>query len=694
MNIKKMHKGVCYPLGSTWTGDGVNFALFSAHAEKVVLCLFDDEGKVEIAHYELPQHTHDVWHGFVPHLSPGVIYGYRVYGPFDPLSGHRFNHNKLLLDPYARQISGRFEWHDSHFSYTQDEEGDLSFDTSDNATWTVKSVVSAPLEPLTVNKPRIPWHKTSIYETHLKGFTQQHPEVIESNRGKFLGLSDDKVIDYIKSLGISSIELLPVHSFIDEQHLDKKNLTNYWGYNSLNFFTPHSSYQNGQDASEFRQMVERLHDANLEVLLDVVYNHTCEGDQMGPTLSFKGIDNASYYHLQAGQPRFYVNDTGCGNTVNVSHPRVMQLVMDSLRYWSSDMGVDGFRFDLASVLAREPNGYNPNSSFFHTIAQDPELTRCKLIAEPWDIGPGGYQVGNFPSHWSEWNDDYRDTIRRFWLQEPGIISTFARRLHGSSDVFESSGRKSRASINFITSHDGFTLSDLVSYKERHNIANEEDNNDGHRNNLSDNFGVEGETDDPDINALRRRQQRNFLTTLFMSQGIPMLQAGDERARTQQGNNNAYCQDNDLSWIDWNNDSVHVIEQTEFVRYLINIRKQFPVLTSREFIHVTPEDSQYGMIWLNSDGQRMCDEHWQEHNGFVLGNALSTKDENDNINYLLVIFNNTDEPQEFVLPEEEIKNDWRWLVDTDLDSGIAQRDNVSFDGTIHMNDRSVAILTTV
>ncbi len=694
MKIQKMNKGECYPLGSRSDGEGVNFAIFSAHAEKIELCLFDETGQTEIARYALAGKTHDVWHGYVPRLAPGAVYGYRVHGPYDPHLGHRFNHHKLLLDPYARQITGDFQWHQSHFAYQSEKEDDLSFDVTDNSQWMVKSVVSEPLAPLTIDKPRIPWHKTSIYETHLRGFTQKHPDVIESNRGKFLGLCDDKVLEYIKALGMTSIELLPVHTFIDEHHLHTKKLTNYWGYNSLNFFTPHSRYQNSQGASEFRQMVERVHDVGLEVILDVVYNHTCEGDQMGPTLSFKGIDNASYYHLQSEQSRYYVNDTGCGNTLDISHPRVMQLVMDSLRYWTTDMGVDGFRFDLATVLGRESTGYNAEASFFHAIAQDPELCTSKLIAEPWDIGPDGYQVGNFPALWSEWNDNYRDTIRRFWLKEPDVMSTFARRLHGSSDIYEYSGRNPRASINFITSHDGFTLYDLVSYKKRHNQENGEDNNDGHRNNLSDNSGVEGETNDLNVEALRRRQQRNFLVTLLISQGVPMLQAGDERGRSQKGNNNAYCQDNHLSWINWDNDSKHSTELISFVSYLMQLRAEFPVLTSTDFIHQTPGLNQYGIVWMNSDGQKMCEQHWQEDSLCVLGYMLSMTDINDKNQYLLTIFNNTNESQDFKLPTGDIKHNWKWLVDTDLEIGIAKRAYVPHDETIEITYRSVAILTTI
>ncbi len=685
--------GESYPLGANWDGEGVNFALFSAHAERVELCLFDAEGGVETARFVLPEKTHDVWHGYLPGLSPGTVYGYRVFGPFDPHSGHRFNHHKLLLDPYARQLQGKFIWDESHFAYQRggvDE--DLTFDTQDNANYMVKGVVTSSLAPSSIAKPKIPWHLTTIYETHLRGFTRLHPDVVESQRGCFSALSNDKVIAYIKALGITSIELLPVHAFIDEQHLYNKGLTNYWGYNTLSYFAQHTPYQSAQGLLEFRHMVERLHDAGLEVILDVVYNHTAEGNALGPTLSFRGIDNLSYYHLQAGQPRFYVNDTGCGNTVDLSHPRVMQMAMDSLRYWSSEMGVDGFRFDLASVLGREPQGYNRQASFFQAVAQDPQLSRCKLIAEPWDIGPGGYQLGNFPVDWSEWNDNYRDTVRRFWLREPGILPTFARRLHGSSDLFEFSGRKPRASINYITSHDGFTLRDLVSYKARHNEANGENNNDGHRENLSDNFGVEGETNDPAIEALRRRQQRNLLATLMVSQGVPMFQAGDERNRTQRGNNNGYCQDNLIGWIDWSDDDPYNRLLTQYVKHLFKIRRDYPVLSARNYIHQPFGAVKRSIMWLNSDGHEMNEKHWQEHHSFVLGYMLSEA-ELDTQYHVLVIFNNCTKAHDFQLPICDTVNQWTWLLNSALESGIPEFSAVPCEKPLKIAERSVAILCT-
>jgi isoamylase len=691
-NSKQMLSGESYPLGATWDGEGVNFALFSAHAERVELCLFDAEGEHETARFILPEKTHDVWHGYLPGVSAGTVYGYRVYGPFDPHSGHRFNHHKLLLDPYARQLQGRFVWDESHFAYKRggvDE--DLTFDTQDNSKYMVKGVVTSSLAPSSIAKPKVPWHQTTIYETHLRGFTRLHPEVVESQRGCFSALSDDKVIAYIKALGITTIELLPVHAFIDEQHLYNKGLTNYWGYNTLSYFAQHTPYQSAQGLLEFRHMVERLHDAGLEVILDVVYNHTAEGNCLGPTLSFRGIDNSSYYHLQAGQPRFYVNDTGCGNTVDISRPRVMQLVMDSLRYWSNEMGVDGFRFDLAPVLGREAKGYNRQACFFQAVAQDPQLSRCKLIAEPWDIGPGGYQLGNFPVDWSEWNDNYRDTVRRFWRREPGILPTFARRLHGSSDLFEFSGRKPRASINYITSHDGFTLRDMVCYKTRHNEVNAENNNDGHRENLSDNFGIEGESNDPAIEALRRRQQRNLIATLMVSQGVPMFQAGDERNRTQRGNNNAYCQDNLISWIDWSEDPYDQ-QLTDYVAHLFKIRRDNPVLSARNYIHQPLGAVKRSIMWLNSDGHEMDDKHWQEHHNFVLGYMLSEANLHTQ-KHVLVIFNNSTEAHDFKLPICETVNQWSWLLDSALESGIPDTASVPCEKPLKVAERSVVILST-
>ncbi|MCV6605872.1 MAG: glycogen debranching protein GlgX, partial [Porticoccaceae bacterium] len=568
----------------------------------------------------------------------------------DPQEGHRFNPNKLLIDPYAKELRGDFSWNEAHFGYHRGDPGeDLSFNHWDSAPWVPKSVVSAPFDGAAAVKPQVPWADTTLYELHTRGFTICHPEVPELMRGSFAGLSQAKVIEYLKALGITSVELLPVHAFIDEHFLMEKGLSNYWGYNSLSFFAPHSRYLSSGDIGEFRRMVDCYHDAGLEVILDVVYNHTCESNHMGPTLSFRGIDNASYYRLQSEQPRYYLNDTGCGNTLNTTHPRVMQMVMDSLRHWSGAMGVDGFRFDLAAVMGREPHGFNREAAFFQALNQDPQLARCKFIAEPWDIGPGGYQLGNFPAGWGEWNDTYRDTVRRFWRREPGNLPTFARRIHGSSDIFERSGRKPWASVNYVASHDGFTLRDLVSYQQRHNEANGENNRDGHRENLSDNFGVEGNTDNPEINANRRRQQRNLLATLMVSQGVPMLQAGDELGRSQSGNNNAYCQDNPLSWLDWNlGDDALMLRQ--FVTQLLELRRLYPALQCPYYLHSPADRDQVSIAWLNSDGEPMRDEHWREHHNYLLGYMLTDCEGTT----LLTIINNECQPQPFCLPET---GDW-------------------------------------
>ncbi|MGS2722674.1 glycogen debranching protein GlgX [Porticoccus sp. GXU_MW_L64] len=686
MTLKALEPGHHYSLGANWDGEGVNFALFSAHAEKVELCLYDSAGQYEISRHTLPEKTHDIWHGYYPGLQPGAIYGYRVYGPHDPQEGHRFNPNKLLIDPYAKQLHGEFSWNEAHFGYHRgDPEQDISFNNWDNAPWVPKSVVVAPFDARpALARPRVPWRDTTLYELHTRGFTIAHPDVPELMRGRFAGLSQAKIIEYLKALGITSVELLPVHAFIDEHFLVEKGLGNYWGYNTLNFFSPHGRYLSNGDIGEFRQMVDAYHDAGLEVILDVVYNHTCESNHFGPTLSFRGIDNASYYRLQSEQPRYYLNDTGCGNTLNTNHPRVMRMVMDSLRYWSGEMGVDGFRFDLAAVMGREAQGFNREAAFFQAVNQDPQLTRCKFIAEPWDIGPGGYQLGNFPAGWSEWNDNYRDTVRRFWRREPGNLPSFARCIHGSSDIFERSGRKPWASINYVASHDGFTLRDLVSYQERHNSANGEGNRDGHRDNLSDNFGIEGETDNPTINRARRCQQRNMLATLMVSQGVSMLQAGDELGRTQQGNNNAYCQDNDVSWLNWNLDD-DAAQLREFASRLIALRRAYPLLKCPYYLHSPAGIGQVKIAWLNSDGEHMRDEHWQEHHYYLLGYMLTDSDGTT----VLTIFNNERQSQTFHLPEQP---HWYCLADTSQDQIAAPHELSLQEGAIEVAGQSVTILT--
>ncbi|EML2677312.1 MAG: glycogen debranching protein GlgX [Klebsiella michiganensis] len=606
-------------LGANFDGKGVNFALFSAHAERVELCLFDPCGKTEIARLELPEYTHEIWHGYVPGLQPGALYGYRVYGPYAPENGHRFNPHKLLIDPYARELEGDIEWNDAHFGYELGhEEKDLSFDTRDSAPFTPKCKVVDPdaFDWQGENRPDVPWPHAVIYETHVKGFTQRNPALPPELRGTFEGLGHQASVDYIKSLGITSVELLPVHWFPDDRHLLDRGLKNFWGYNTLGFFAPASRYYGPAGISGFRDMVRAFHDAGIEVILDVVYNHTAEGNELGPTLSFKGIDNFSYYRTMPDQHRYYINDTGTGNTVNTSHPRVLQMVMDSLRYWAQAMHVDGFRFDLGTILGREPEGFDPRGGFFDAVTQDPVLSKLKLIGEPWDIGPGGYQVGGFPPGWGEWNDKYRDTVREYWKGD-NVSNDFAARLLGSGDLYDLRGRRPWSSVNFITAHDGFTLNDLVSYNEKHNEANGEDNNDGHNDNRSCNYGEEGPTENQDIVAVRERQKRNFLTTLLFSHGTPMLLAGDEFGRSQQGNNNGYCQDSEISWVNWEalSDQDHALRH--FTQRLIALRAEQPLLRRESW-----RDG-LEIRWFNAGGGLQQSEQWDE--GSTLGLAISRPD---------------------------------------------------------------------
>lgn len=608
-----------HQLGANFDGKGVNFALFSAHAERVELCLFDPCGKTEIARLELPEYTHEIWHGYVPGLQPGALYGYRVYGPYDPENGHRFNPHKLLIDPYARELEGDIEWNDAHFGYELGhEEKDLSFDTRDSAPFTPKCKVVDPdaFDWQGENRLDVPWPHAVIYETHVKGFTQRNPALPPELRGTFEGLGHQASVDYIKSLGITSVELLPVHWFPDDRHLLDRGLKNFWGYNTLGFFAPASRYYGPAGIAGFRDMVRAFHDAGIEVILDVVYNHTAEGNELGPTLSFKGIDNFSYYRTMPDQHRYYINDTGTGNTVNTSHPRVLQMVMDSLRYWAQAMHVDGFRFDLGTILGREPEGFDPRGGFFDAITQDPVLSKLKLIGEPWDIGPGGYQVGGFPPGWGEWNDKYRDTVREYWKGD-NVSNDFAARLLGSGDLYDLRGRRPWSSVNFITAHDGFTLNDLVSYNEKHNEANGEDNNDGHNDNRSCNYGEEGPTENQDIVAVRERQKRNFLTTLLFSHGTPMLLAGDEFGRSQQGNNNGYCQDSEISWVNWEalSDQDHALRH--FTQRLIALRAEQPLLRRESW-----RDG-LEIRWFNAGGGLQQSEQWDE--GSTLGLAISRPD---------------------------------------------------------------------
>ena len=629
LRVELVWPGSAYPRGALWDGEGVNFAVYSEHAEKVELCLFDDSGRHERQRIVLRERTDFVWHGYLPEARPGLQYGYRMYGPYRPEEGLRFNQNKLLIDPYAKDLAGALRWNDALYGYTVGHRrGDLSFDRRDSAGYMPKCRV---LEPAFTwghdQRPAIPWSDMVIYELHVRGFTIEHPDVPEALRGTYAALGSAPVIDYLKRLGITTVELMPVHSYVNDRTLHDRNLQNYWGYSTLGFFAPETRYSASRKVKEFKTMVKSLHTAGIEVLLDVVYNHTCEGDEMGPTLSMRGLDNTSYYTLDPASARHYSDYTGCGNTVNLEHPRALQLVMDSLRYWVDEMHVDGFRFDLASALAREGGVVEHLGSFFDAIRQDPTLNRVKLIAEPWDLGQGGYQVGNFPSGWSEWNDRYRDGVRSYWKGDGGVIGEVARRLTGSSDLYLHNGKRPQASINFVTAHDGFTLHDLVSYNDKHNEANGEDNRDGSSNNMSWNCGVEGPTDDAEIGALRERQKRNLLATLLLSQGVPMLLAGDERGHTQIGNNNAYCQDNAISWLDWKTGGLIGDDRealTAFTRRVIELRAAHPSFRRRLFFtgeRVAGSDVK-DLIWLRPDGLEMEAADWNNAHARCMGMSIS------------------------------------------------------------------------
>jgi len=686
--------GRSYPLGATLTETGVNFALFSANASKVELCLFDKSGKQEIARITLPEFTDEVWHGHIDNLPEGSLYGYRVHGAFDPHQGHRFNAHKLLLDPYAKQLFGEFIYSDTHYAFHQhsdqyNEQHDLTFDTRDNSAYLPKCVVISELDNCS-SYPQIRRRDTILYELHVKGFTQQNKNIPIELRGTFAGLASNNVCQYIQELGITSIELMPVHSFLDEPFLQEQGLTNYWGYNTLNFFTPNAKYCLSEGAKhcikEFRQLVEKYHSLGIEVILDVVYNHTAEGDHLGATLCYKGIDNASYYLLNPQDKRFYINNSGCGNSLNIQHPRVLQLVTDSLRYWVEKMGVDGFRFDLAPSLGRDNHGFNNQSHFFSVLRQDPILSKIKLIAEPWDVGNNGYQLGNFPNSWLEWNDKFRDTCRRFWRGDQGMAPEFAQRLHGSSDLFENPSRRPSSSVNFITSHDGFTLHDLVTYQDKHNEANGEQNQDGHNANFSINFGVEGESTNSTINQLRLRQKRNLLTSLFIAQGTPMLLAGDERGNSQQGNNNAYCQDNDISWLNWqaNND----LQQLNFVKRLIALRKAHPLLNRSHYHHGKEHSDKTGLAdinWLNCRGERMQQSDWHDEAikcfAMLLAETTQTdtlshkKTQQPNDDALLIIFNAHPCEIYYQLPQElcrKLTGNWQLLIDTAISANEEEK----------------------
>lgn len=703
-----MLPGRPYPLGATWDGEGVNFSIFSEHAERIDLCLFDDDdaGR-ESARFTLPEYTNLARHGYLKGAGPGQRYGYRVHGPYDPATGHRFNPHKVLIDPYAKAVGRLTSWRDEMFGYRiGDEREDLSFDERDNAHCAPLGVViDESFDWQDDRRPHIPFHQTVLYELHVKGFTRRHPDVPEAARGTYAGLASQPVIDYLKSLGVTSVEWMPVHHHVDDRVLVDRGLSNYWGYNTLTFFAPDIRY--ARDASplgavrEFKETVRALHRAGLEVILDVVYNHTAEGNQLGPTLSFRGIDNLSYYRIMPDDPRYYMDFTGCGNTLNMMHPRVLQLIMDSLRYWILEMHVDGFRFDLASALARELYEVEKLGAFFDIIHQDPVISQVKLIAEPWDIGEGGYQVGNFPVGWAEWNGKYRDCVRSFWKGEPDTTGEFATRLSGSSDLYERDGRRPYASINFVTCHDGFTLRDLVSYRDKHNEANGEDNRDGQADEISWNGGVEGPTDDPEVNATRDRQRRNLLATLLLSQGVPMLLAGDEMGQTQEGNNNGYCQDNELTWIDWSRRDEDG-EFLEFTRRLISLRHSQPVLQLRRFFHGRSlrESELKDVMWFGPSGEEMSDDDWHvAHLGCLGvrwdGTLIDEVDADGEPLFgdtLLLLFNSQDETVDFTLPVGETGDRWERVLETD--QGSWQPTKISADAPYKLPRRSLAVFRRI
>jgi isoamylase len=701
--MAKVWPGNNYPLGASHDGTGTNFSVFSEVADRVELCLFDESGAE--TRFDMPEVTSFCWHGYLPNVGPGQRYGFRVHGPWKPEEGHRCNPAKLLLDPYARAIEGEVRWNEAVFGYSFDNPDGPSNDT-DSAAFMPKCVVTTPYFDWGNDRhPRTQWHETIIYEVHVKGFSINHPDVAAELRGTYAGLGHPKAIEYFTRLGVTAIELMPVHQFIQDSHLLERGLRNYWGYNSIGFLAPHDEYsaagKNGQQVQEFKQMVKALHEAGIEVILDVVYNHTAEGNHLGPMLSFRGIDNAAYYRLMADDRRHYMDYTGTGNSLNMRHPHVLQLIMDSLRYWILEMHVDGFRFDLASTLARELHDVDRLSAFFDIIQQDPMISQVKLIAEPWDIGEGGYQVGQFPPLWLEWNGKYRDCVRDYWRGEDQTLGEFAYRFTGSSDLYEMTGRKPYASINFVTAHDGFTLNDLVSYNEKHNEANGEESRDGESHNRSWNCGAEGPTEDPEVTKLRDRQKRNFLATLFLSQGIPMLLGGDEIGRSQNGNNNGYCQDNEISWFDWESADKDLLE---FTRQLIQLRKEHPVFHRRRWFQGRPiHGAQVTDIgWFTSDGSEMRQEDW---NGgfakalgiFLNGEGIQSPDSRgervvDESFY--VLFNAHHEPLQFTLPKRDWGDEWVVVLDTDRSTPKAEEQRQKAGQEVLVESRSLKVLRRV
>ncbi len=698
--------GRSFPLGAVFDGEGTNFAVYARHAEAVELCLFDagDPSK-EIRRVKLNEKTGHVRHAYLPGIRPGTLYGFRAHGPYDPESGLRFNPSKLLVDPYARAITGEADFNGPIYSYRVGApEGDLAYDDRDSAPAAPRSVVVGNHFDWNGDRPpNHPWHRSVIYEVHVKGFTKRHPEVPPELRGTYLGMASPVAIDHLVKLGVTAVELLPIHEFVDDPFLAAKGLTNYWGYSTLGFFAPEQRYargSRGEQVTEFRELVKALHRAGIEVILDVVYNHTAEGNHLGPTLSLKGLDNPTYYRLAEDSRRHYWDSTGCGNSLDTTNPWTLKLVMDSLRYWVEEMHVDGFRFDLAVTLARDPQLFDEGSRFLAAVHQDPVLERVKLIAEPWDLGPEGYRVGAFPVRWSEWNGRYRDVVRRFWKGDENLTGELGFRLTGSADLYAAAGRKIYASVNFVTAHDGFTLRDLVSYDGKHNEANQEDNRDGTDDNASWNCGAEGETDDPAVNALRDRQVRNLLTTLLVSQGVPMITAGDEMGKTQGGNNNAYCQDDEISWLDWDLDDRRRA-LLGFTRRLVRLRLAQPVLQRRRFFRGRqPWDSSLkDLAWFRPDGTEMNEEDWQKpfarSVAFLLGgDAIATPDEKGEKivgDTLLVLLNAWHEPVSYVLPEVEWGQEWEVLVDTAGATDL-KRDLVAARGTITVEARSIVVLS--
>lgn len=652
-------------LGAIFDGDGTNFAVFSAHATQIDLCIFSPDGTREIARKALPEHTGQIWHGYAKGLPAGTLYGYRAHGSYAPEQGHRFNPCKLLLDPYTRETFGAWSSHSATLGYDlKDPHQDLSFDGRDSAAYVPKSVVSNPaLFKIMTCHPSTAWDETLIYEAHVKGLTQQHPDIKSDIRGTYEALASEPMIEHLHKLGITAIELLPVHQFVNDGFLLDRKLVNYWGYNSIGFFTPEPRYFGAEGMIGFRNMVAKFHAAGIEVILDVVYNHTAEGDQRGPTLCYRGLDNASYYRLIGGQPRYYVNDTGCGNTLNVSNPYVLRMVLDSLRFWAQNMGVDGFRFDLATTLAREDYGFDRRGGFFDAIRQDPILSNVKLIAEPWDIGPGGYRLGDFPHEFAEWNDTFRDSVKRYWKGDAHSAQELGARLLGSADKFDNRGRRPWASINFLTSHDGFTLADNVSYNERHNLANQEGNRDGHHGNLSDNCGAEGATDDAEILALRSRRQRNMLATMFLSQGTPLLLAGDEFGNSQQGNNNAYCQDNEISWLNWAEKDNKLLS---FVRSLSAFRALHKSVRQARFLHGAgrPSDGSPDVEWTDFDGSPL---NWRDAGlsniCLTLRCSAEAPDYEPDSDMVFIVFNRDARDADVILPKAPNGQHWVRAIDT-------------------------------